>query len=225
LTRVERRFFRLHTVPLFDLLPPAVVGAFPALGCLVSETRFPERVLPPMYENDPIRGVSDKLEEIKNLCRPEKRLESLAKDEFCKGIEQGFDGMIRNACKIAHCIRSYVEERGISRPPTPESAALSRIETTADDTNETVRRLDNRDRRHRDKAGHGAQLGLAVMRKCRDLWRDCTLHPEWFGSAADKCRVTKKVAYDYLVKHRLLPSSIDCQKTFCRALDSARKLK
>jgi len=115
------------------------------------------RLLPPMYGEDPITGVPDKLEEIKNWCREEKRPVDISEEQFREGVAHGFEGMINFACKIAVAIRSYDSERSVARPPTPTDAALTRIEMTAEDTNETAHRLDNRDRRHRTEAGAGYQ--------------------------------------------------------------------
>jgi len=182
------------------------------------------RLLPPMYGEDPIIGVSDKLEEVKNWCREERRPENVTEEQFRDGVKHAFEGMINFACKIALAIRSYAAEQKTPRPPTPTAAALTRIEMTAEDTNETAHRLDNRDRRHRDEAGKGGQVGLSVKKRVRDLWLACRQHPEWFGDVAKKIRVSKRMAYDYLTRTRQLPSLIDSFKTFCRVIDSARKL-
>lgn len=203
---------------------------FPALAfvefsqALYFVLRRVRRSLPPMYGDDPISGVSDKLEEIKNLCRPEKRPENITAEEFREGVDKSFAGMINFACKIASSIRSYSEERGITRNPTAAETALSRVEATVDDTNAVVHRFDNRDRRHRDDAGKGCQLGFVAKKKCGELWRDCCENPHWFGTSAKGKRITKKMAYEYLLRSKRLPAAVGCLKDFLRCIDSARKL-
>lgn len=182
-------------------------------------------LLPPMYGEDPITGVSDKLEEIKNWCREEKRPVNITEEQFREGVAHGFEGMITFACKIAVAIRSYDSERKIERSPTQTDSVLARIEMTVEDTNEAAHRLDSRDRRHRTEAGTGGQVGFSVQKRMLEEWKKCQSHAEWFGGEAKGSRITKRMAYDFLVRNRRLPPIIDSFKTFCRVIDSARKLR
>ena len=178
---------------------------------------------PPFGFDDPILGVSEQIEAVIDLSRPEKRLKELTLEEFREEVAHAFEVLIWHVCKIAHGIKSYALECGISRPPTQTDAALTRLEITTLDTNETVHRYDSRDRRHRAETGVGGQLSSSAKKRVSELWNECQGHPEWFGDKSKGRRVTKRTAYDYLDRKRMLPPLVDCFKTFLLALDSARK--